>query len=287
MQVDAKGNVYVADRGNARIQVFDNNLMLRAIYDHVGNPWTLCISPGPHQYLYSSNSYPDNNNAASCAITGEVYKMELDGTVIGKFGKAGKQLGEFSTIHGMDCRNENEMWVSEITAWRVQKIVLHAGGTAAARAHLHVGSALRGMIHETHSSRLHSPRLLVARCRPRRSSAQQQAFGGAQLAVPEIPFDSAPNFMKMPDKHATSARWRAWRPTRRATSSSTRAPARPTPRSAARASSRTAARACSSSIRTAPTSARSASASTASSSRTSSASTRRTTSGSSTKRRTS
>ena len=104
LQVDAKGNVYVADRGNARIQVFDNNLTLRAIYDHVGNPWTLCITPGPHQYLYSSNSYPDSNPAAARDITGEVYKMELDGTVVGKFGKAGKQLKEFSTIHGMDCR---------------------------------------------------------------------------------------------------------------------------------------------------------------------------------------
>jgi hypothetical protein len=125
MAVDAKGNVYVADRGNARIQVFDDNLILRAIYDHVGNPWVVCITPGPHQYLYSSNSYPDSNPANARDITGEVYKMELDGTVIGKFGKAGKGMKEFSTIHGMDCRNENDLWVSEITAWRVQHIILH------------------------------------------------------------------------------------------------------------------------------------------------------------------
>jgi hypothetical protein len=51
--------------------------------------------------------------------------MELDGTIVGKFGKAGKQLGEFSTVHEIDCRNENELLVSEITAWRVQKIILH------------------------------------------------------------------------------------------------------------------------------------------------------------------
>ena len=121
---DAKGNVYVGDRGNARIQVFDNDLNLRAIYDNVGNPWAICISPGPHQYLYSSNSNPDNNNAASWAVTGEVYKMELDGKIIGKFGKAGKGAGEFSTVHQMDCRNENEIVTAEITAWRVQKIKL-------------------------------------------------------------------------------------------------------------------------------------------------------------------
>jgi sugar lactone lactonase YvrE len=131
LQVDAKGNVYVADRGNARIQVFDNNLTLRAIYDHVGNPWTLCITSGPHQYLYSSNSYPDSNPAAARDITGEIYKMELDGTVVGKFGKAGKQLKEFSTTHGIDCRNENELWISEITAWRAQKIILHPQQTPA------------------------------------------------------------------------------------------------------------------------------------------------------------
>jgi len=122
---DAQGNIYVGDRGNARVQVFDNDLVLRAIYDNVGNPWAVCISPGPHQYLFVSNSIPDNGLSQFRDITGEIYKMELDGTILGKFGKAGKQLKEFSTIHGIDCRNENELWVSEITAWRAQKIILH------------------------------------------------------------------------------------------------------------------------------------------------------------------
>jgi DNA-binding beta-propeller fold protein YncE len=123
---DAKGNVYVGDRSNRRIQVFDNDLQFKAIYDQVGAPWAVCISPGPHQYLYSSNSNPDNNVADVAAVTGEIYKMELDGTILGKFGHAGKQFGEFSTVHEIDCRNENELLVSEITAWRVQKIKLRA-----------------------------------------------------------------------------------------------------------------------------------------------------------------
>ena len=42
-------------------------------------------------------------------MAGEIYKMELDGTVIGKFGKPGKQLGEFSTVHAIDCRNPDEL----------------------------------------------------------------------------------------------------------------------------------------------------------------------------------
>ena len=127
LAADAKGNIYVGDRSNARIQVFDNDLTPRKVYDQVGSPWAVCISPGPHQYLYSSNSYPDSNNTTLAATTGEVYKMELDGTILGKFGKAGKQLGQFSTIHEIDCRVDNELTVSEIGAWRVQRIILHPG----------------------------------------------------------------------------------------------------------------------------------------------------------------
>jgi len=122
--VDAKGMVYVADRGNSRIVVLDNDLNQKAVYDHVGAPWAVCISNTPHQYLYSSNSFPTGNNFDQAPTTGEVYKMELDGTVLGRFGKAGHGFKEFSSIHQMDCRNPDEMYVAEITAYRVQKIIL-------------------------------------------------------------------------------------------------------------------------------------------------------------------
>jgi hypothetical protein len=122
--VDAQGNVYVGDRGNARVQVFDNDLNQKAIYDKVGNPWAICISGGPHQYLFVSNSFPDSSPAGARDTTGEVYKMELDGTILGKFGKAGHAAKEFSAIHELDCRNPNELYVAEISAWRAQKIIL-------------------------------------------------------------------------------------------------------------------------------------------------------------------
>ena len=86
--------------------------------------------PGPtdpgKQYLYVSNSWQDSAPAAGAEITGEVYKMELYGTIIGKFGRAGKAWGEFATIHQMDCRNPDVIYTAEINNWRSQKILLGA-----------------------------------------------------------------------------------------------------------------------------------------------------------------
>lgn len=121
--VDAQGTVYVADRSNHRIQVLDNDLNPRTVYDNIGDSWTVCVSPGPHQYLFTSNSNPNGNLPGSWDVTGEIYKMELDGTIIGKFGHAGKQLGGFQVTHMLDCRNPDAILVAEIESWRVQKLL--------------------------------------------------------------------------------------------------------------------------------------------------------------------
>jgi hypothetical protein len=117
--IDAQNNVHVADRQNRRIQVFDDDGNFKTQYLNVGAPWTLCITPGPHQYLYTSNSnYPNTLD------DGEIYKMELDGTIVGKFGRAGHLLKEFGSAHEIDCRSENQLYVGEVTNWRVQKLTL-------------------------------------------------------------------------------------------------------------------------------------------------------------------
>ncbi len=138
---DAKGNIYVADRGNRRIQVFDpDGKVLRQMAINVpipadampwmgnkptpeqastgtmagGAPWTVCISPGPTQYIYTSDAYP-----------GRVYKLSLDGKVLGYLGRAGRMPKEFGWIHEIACPSENTLYVAEILNWRVQKLTLH------------------------------------------------------------------------------------------------------------------------------------------------------------------
>jgi DNA-binding beta-propeller fold protein YncE len=119
--IDAQNNVYIADRENNRIQVFDTNGTFKTQYANVGRPNAICITSGPHQYLYASNSNPSTN-----LENGEIYKLELDGRVVGKFGKAGHLMKEFGAVHGMDCRKVNEIVVGENMNWRVQKILLRA-----------------------------------------------------------------------------------------------------------------------------------------------------------------
>ncbi|HEY0265432.1 MAG TPA: hypothetical protein VGC16_01690, partial [Rhizomicrobium sp.] len=90
LQVDHQGNVYVADRTNNRYVVLDNNLKYKTSYTAYGTAWSDCISEGEHQYLFVSNSNPNGNGPGSWAKTGQIYKLELDGTPLGKFGHAGK-----------------------------------------------------------------------------------------------------------------------------------------------------------------------------------------------------
>ena len=58
-----------------------------------------------------------------------IYKLELDGRIVGTFGSAGKQVKEFGLVNSIDCRNENELYVGELTNWRVQKLTLHPAQT--------------------------------------------------------------------------------------------------------------------------------------------------------------
>jgi hypothetical protein len=115
MQVDRQGNVYAADRGNRRIQVFDKDgnflrfIFLNVPYDKsrrpvLGSlptnrpdetaPWTLCITTsGPTQYLFAVDSEP-----------GRICHHGRE--ILGWFGESGRQWGQFNWPHGLACPRE-------------------------------------------------------------------------------------------------------------------------------------------------------------------------------------
>ena len=138
--IDRDNNVYVGDRSNRRIQVFDTegkflrmftidvppDSKTRAVNGNtptgqrlaqlIGAPNSLCITPGPRQVLFVGEStYP-----------GRVFKLSLDGKVMGVIGRSGRNLKQFSGAHALACPSENEVYVAETSNWRVQKLLLRA-----------------------------------------------------------------------------------------------------------------------------------------------------------------
>ena len=93
----------------------------------MGAPRAICISPGANQFLFSSNS----NTTEDPFLNGEIYKMSLDGTVIGRFGMAGHNAKEFGMVNQIDCRDPNNLYVAEMMNWRVQKLILRTEKTQA------------------------------------------------------------------------------------------------------------------------------------------------------------
>jgi hypothetical protein len=63
--------------------------------------------------LYSSDAFP-----------GRIYKLTLEGKLLGVLGQSGKQLKQFGWIHQMACPSENVLLVAELLNWRVQKLLL-------------------------------------------------------------------------------------------------------------------------------------------------------------------
>ena len=119
MAIDAQGNVYVADAGNKRIQVFDGDGTFKSEFGNIGTPLAMCITRGSTQHLYVSHA-GDEDGMDDAAI----YKVQLDGKVVGKFGAAGKLPKEFGLANSLDCRSDTELLVGEMTNWRVQRVTL-------------------------------------------------------------------------------------------------------------------------------------------------------------------
>lgn len=136
--IDSNDNVYVGDRGNQRVQVFDTegkylrewkievppDYSTRAVNGEtpkapsmqgVGAPNSLCLTPGPNQVLFLGES----------TWPGRIFKVTLDGKVLGVIGKSGRNMKQFSGAHAIACPSENEIYVAETSNWRVQKLLLH------------------------------------------------------------------------------------------------------------------------------------------------------------------
>src|SRR6266550_1709044 len=137
--IDRNNNIYVGDRTNRRIQVFDTDGTFLRMFSIdvppvpgtkavngatptgdrlaavIGAPNSICITSGPNQVMFVGES----------TFPGRLFKVSLDGHVLGVIGRSGRQLKQFSGAHQLACPSEHEVYAAETSNWRVQKLILH------------------------------------------------------------------------------------------------------------------------------------------------------------------
>lgn len=55
---------------------------------------------------------------------GRVYKLTLDGTILGMFGRSGRTERRFNSIHGIACPSDDVLFIADMNNWMVKKVLL-------------------------------------------------------------------------------------------------------------------------------------------------------------------
>ena len=114
---DAEGRVYVADRGNARIQVFDEDGVYITEWKgkHLGRPWG--IQTGADGFLY----VVDGGDQDLERPRGRLLKLDRDGNVLASWGAPGSGAGQIDWGHDVSVGPDGSVFVVDIRGKRVQK----------------------------------------------------------------------------------------------------------------------------------------------------------------------
>ena len=114
---------------------------------------------------------------SSDAFPGRIYKLSLDGKVLGMLGKTGKQPGQFGWIHEIACPSEDELYVAELLNWRVQK-------TSPKWALVAVSGYSRRLCDRNQGSGSYRSRFSVLVCRP---CTRAPRIGVKTIGLPRLP----------------------------------------------------------------------------------------------------
>jgi sugar lactone lactonase YvrE len=99
IDIDAQGQLWVADRENQRIQIFQpDGTFIREI-KYRGLPCELDIGD---EYIYMVNGF-----------AGQVLRLDLNGNVLAALGKPGSGPGEFGEAHMITVSAQDEIYVAD------------------------------------------------------------------------------------------------------------------------------------------------------------------------------
>lgn len=132
---DPRGRVYVADRNNVRIQVFDLRGRLLDVWSNILVPWGLWLGPQGELWVCGSSpmpwrtdpKYPDA--PLGCPPKDQLFlKFSPQGRVLQLWtvpkGEDGQEKpGELNWVHGIALDSKGNVYLSDIIGRRVQKFV--------------------------------------------------------------------------------------------------------------------------------------------------------------------
>ena len=98
--VDQAGLLYVADRQNRRVQIFDDEGTYIKEWAFKGLPCGLHLHDDQQMYLASG-------------FAGEILRLDENGKALGRTGQPGKGLGEFGEAHYMTMAPNGDIWVAD------------------------------------------------------------------------------------------------------------------------------------------------------------------------------
>jgi sugar lactone lactonase YvrE len=107
--LDAQGLLWVADRENQRIQIFDADGKFIRELKYSGLPCSLTIGD---RYIYMVNGY-----------AGQLLRLDLQGSVLAATGQPGTGVGEFGEAHFIAMSPRDEIYVADTVNASVQKFV--------------------------------------------------------------------------------------------------------------------------------------------------------------------
>jgi hypothetical protein len=129
--VDSRQRVYVADRNNGRIQVFDTEGKLLAVWDELLMPWGLCVTADDAIWVCGSSRVKQPNGQWLVSPPPDQLLMKLapDGKVLVRVSlemttaPPGKP-GEVDWVHAVAVDSKGNLYLGDIEGKRAQKFTL-------------------------------------------------------------------------------------------------------------------------------------------------------------------
>jgi DNA-binding beta-propeller fold protein YncE len=108
--IDRNDRVYVGDRENARIQIFDTEGRFLTQWTGIGYPYGLFITPDQHIWMVDGGF-------------DRIVEFDQTGKILGSIGSPGHQPGQLAWGHFLAIGADRTLFVADVLNWRFQVFV--------------------------------------------------------------------------------------------------------------------------------------------------------------------